>query len=346
MGFTSIPGRPQPAIPEAPADNEAWGRENAGWVRVVAVAGDTMTGPLTLPAVNPVADNEASRKLYVDETAAALQLQIDTLAAGLIYVGAYDVLLDEAIWTLASGLVDGPLPPADAPGIEAGFYLICTSTGTGTGNAPPVILRAGDQLISGGPTGGTAWNVLPVGGQASTTADLVALNPVIPPWNNVQQAIQGLHDLIVATDALARGMVADVQPTEMRITDVTQTWATINVSNLPRNSQRRFLWLCQPNLYQAGGDPRTFSFSVPGIFASNRELIQPGPPAGYPAFQVWLVGTATTDGNGAISMPVTVRRVAGTDVVFLGGGGGITLRSRIQVFDMGAVDFPSPPNLP
>jgi hypothetical protein len=41
--------------------------------------------------------------------------------------------------------------------------------------------------------------VLAVGGGASTTADQVALNPVLPPWNNVQQAVEGVLPLTGGT---------------------------------------------------------------------------------------------------------------------------------------------------
>jgi hypothetical protein len=150
-------------IPDAPSTGILYGRRNANWE----------------PAATP---------LDIDD----LQVQIDALAAGLVYVGAYNVATNFVTWTPSSGLVNGPLPPANAAGIGVGWYVICTTAGTGTGNAPAVAMNVGDQLISGGPTGGTAWSFLPVG-RAVATADLVAMNPAVSGWTNVQLAIEGLN---------------------------------------------------------------------------------------------------------------------------------------------------------
>ena len=53
-------------------------------LKAVAQAGDTMTGPLTLPASDPTLNNHAARKSYVDDSAqAAKQYADDQIAAML-----------------------------------------------------------------------------------------------------------------------------------------------------------------------------------------------------------------------------------------------------------------------
>jgi hypothetical protein len=186
--------------------------------RRVLRAGDTMTGTLILENITPLQNLAAVPKVYVDNADDTLQAQIDALAAGLAYVGAYDAATDQALFTPAVGIPQGPLPPADTTGLLAGYYVICVIAGTGTGNAPPVALRVGDQLISGGPAGGAAWNVLPVGGQASTTADLIPFNPPLPPWNTVQDLAE---ETVVTTGTRAMtaslkfGSVAQTSPTDL-----------------------------------------------------------------------------------------------------------------------------------
>jgi len=53
-------------------------------LKAVAQAGDTMTGPLTLPASDPTLDNQATRKSYVDDNVqAAKQYADDQIEAAL-----------------------------------------------------------------------------------------------------------------------------------------------------------------------------------------------------------------------------------------------------------------------
>ena len=52
-------------IPEAPLDGFAYARMNGNWVRVLPLAGGTMTGPLILSR-DPQIDMEAATKQYVD----------------------------------------------------------------------------------------------------------------------------------------------------------------------------------------------------------------------------------------------------------------------------------------
>ncbi|HEY6371715.1 MAG TPA: hypothetical protein VIX37_14135, partial [Candidatus Sulfotelmatobacter sp.] len=63
MGFGWIGGSGSgggAAFPEAPTDGETWGRRNSDWSRVVAVAGDTMTGRLNIGNPGAVAATQLS----------------------------------------------------------------------------------------------------------------------------------------------------------------------------------------------------------------------------------------------------------------------------------------------
>lgn len=56
-------------IPEAPMDGFVYGRMDGAWVRVLALSGGTMTGPLILSR-DPQQDMEAVTKRYADYVAA------------------------------------------------------------------------------------------------------------------------------------------------------------------------------------------------------------------------------------------------------------------------------------
>jgi hypothetical protein len=138
-------------------------------------------------------------------------------------------------------------------------------------------------------------------------------------------------------DALPQGLVADVQPAEKGINTTSQVWATVAITGLPKSSLRRFLWVLTPQMYAAGTTGRSFSFGVPGMTTGGRELLMPAPVAGgYPGTTYNVIGRALTDANGAVNMDISVQLRSGAAVTFLGSGGGISQRSRIQVFDMGA----------
>jgi hypothetical protein len=66
--------------------------------RYVQVAGDTMTGPLILPAAFPIAPEEATNKAYVDSLAAA---------GTTILVDGVSILGDGRVIPLSVGLVNG-----------------------------------------------------------------------------------------------------------------------------------------------------------------------------------------------------------------------------------------------
>jgi hypothetical protein len=259
----------------------------------VKIAGDTMTGPLTLPAVDPAASDEATRKLYVDTADAALQGQITAVAGGLVYVGAYDVAADLADFTPASGLADGPLPLPNIPGIYRGSFLICTNSGIGTGNAPAVPLERGDFLISGGPGGGPSWNVLPAG-QAQITAGQVALNPIVAGWTDVQQAVEGL-------EAARANLSADLVPMNPAVSGWTDVQAAVEgldakTAGGSTTPERLTGSVSSGNVRLAhfanSAGPNKLSISVAGSRGNARQCIQfdfstqtnLGAPAGSGAF--------------------------------------------------------------
>jgi hypothetical protein len=70
--LVQIPPRGPPGgIPDAPANGVAYGRFNASWTPVLAIAGGTLSGPLVL-AGNPTVALGAASKGYVDAAAALL----------------------------------------------------------------------------------------------------------------------------------------------------------------------------------------------------------------------------------------------------------------------------------
>lgn len=70
-------------IGEAPSDSTTYGRRNAAWSRVVAVAGDTMTGLLVLSA-DPLVALGAATKQYVDNNLASRVAKAGDTMTGLL----------------------------------------------------------------------------------------------------------------------------------------------------------------------------------------------------------------------------------------------------------------------
>ena len=125
-----------------------------------------------------------------------------TLSRGMSYVGHYNGATGVATFVPSMSSLSGPLPPANSAGIDEGDFLVVTDAGVG----PPAV-NVGDQLISGGPTGGPNWIVLPIGHSlASVTAATVPMAPVVSGWATVQAAVEGLN-----TRATAAGAVNQIQ---------------------------------------------------------------------------------------------------------------------------------------
>jgi hypothetical protein len=172
-GFTSIFGGQ--SFADAPVNGETWGRRDAAWARVVAVDGDTMTGPLVLPG-DPIAPQQAATKNYVDTR----------ITGTAQYIGRINAATGICDYTAASGFPDGPVvPAASAPN----GYLICTVAGTiPSGPAVGVVMAVGDWLLSDG----VAWNDVAVG-LVNILASQVEVDPPVASASDVQVALQNLQ---------------------------------------------------------------------------------------------------------------------------------------------------------
>jgi hypothetical protein len=84
------------------------------------------------------------------------------------FAGTYNVQSHFVVWRPSIHRDDGPIPPANAQGISCDWYLVCISSGMGSGNAPSIALRAGDQLIPD-PTGSAVWHILPASDAEAST---------------------------------------------------------------------------------------------------------------------------------------------------------------------------------
>ena len=126
-----------------------------------------------------------------------LHAEILALSNVLVLGGAYDVATD----VVSSGGVvvpNGPLPVAAAA--NTGYYVIVTVGGTGTGNAPAVVMNVGDWIVSTG----TAWTHIPLA-QGTVLAANVGLNPLVMGADNVQDALVALEARVVVTDTSLSG---------------------------------------------------------------------------------------------------------------------------------------------
>lgn len=150
--------------------------------------GGTMTGPLMLPTALPTINEEAAHKLYVDQQDQKLQLQIDVLAEDLVFVGAMAVPTDAGIYTVASGLTNGPLP---APGAAVkGFYVIVTTGGAPpAGNIPAGAYEQHDWIVCDG----AAWFHLEMGVATYVASDIAILPAIGALGANVQTGLTWLE---------------------------------------------------------------------------------------------------------------------------------------------------------
>jgi hypothetical protein len=309
-GFSSIGGAVTGGgIPDAPDDGLLYGRRNEAW--------------------EPAPDYA-----YVDAGDANLQGQINQLAAGLIYCGAYDVANDQGTFTAASGIPNGPLPPANqSPPVTRGEYVVCTSAGIGRGNAPAVPIAVGDQLISGGPGSGPIWQLLPVGG-AAATADAVALNPPIPPWTNVQEAIEGLN---TNTGGALRVVVVNPNEITIPVGNQLQTIYAGNPITMGRGGNSWLGFQFSGNFYQtaAVGSAWTVSWQIQGGPVTPYRWIL---TYHYKGIDITL---GTTGFDLSLMLPVSgsnprveilsVPRAGPQALTYIGAGGGLSDEYRMKL---------------
>jgi hypothetical protein len=158
------------------------------------VANLTTTAKMLVPAINE------------------LDAEILALSGVMKLAGAYNATTDAVIPGSGNEIPAGVLPAAGAA--NEGNYLIVSVAGTGTGNAPPVALGVGDWLASNG----TAWVHIGLA-QPISTADAIALNPVVNAWTTVQEAVEGLYALPVVTDTSLTGTGVTGDPLTVALVD-------------------------------------------------------------------------------------------------------------------------------
>jgi len=127
-------------------------------LKAVAVTGDTMTGPLTLPASDPTLNNHAARKAYVDA-------QIDKLyPIGSIYFclsardpngvlpGTWKLLTEGTFLVSAGGSGDYVL--GSTGGLQKVTLTEAQMPSHGHSYSDGQVVGSGTKIIGGGPTFG------------------------------------------------------------------------------------------------------------------------------------------------------------------------------------------------
>ena len=135
--------------------------------------------------------DELNGDLYIWSGSAWLPV---TITSGeLIFAGTYDANLNEVDSVTAAGAalgltVGGALPAASTTNNR--YYLVVSTSGTGTGNAPAEALAPPDMILSNG----TTWELIDVSGAiAGQTATNISFTPSgNVSSTNVQLAIQEL----------------------------------------------------------------------------------------------------------------------------------------------------------
>ena len=143
-GDTGAAGPPG-GLGEAPSDGKLYGRGDAAWTATVKLAGDTMTGPLSL-AANPAGPMVAAPKQYVDAGDAAVTAAFQSA----------DASIANACLPKAGGTMTGPLTLAGDPAgdFQASTKKYVDSAVAGAGGGIP----AGTFMLfvqSAAPTGWT-----------------------------------------------------------------------------------------------------------------------------------------------------------------------------------------------
>jgi hypothetical protein len=150
---------------------------------VVHLAGDVMTGPLVLHPVNPQNQWDAVPKVYVDNLA---------VGAGRMLIGTINATTGLCNYTVASGIPDGPLVPADQ--VTGGSDIICSVAGTIPAGLPAAgtTMQVGDILISDGQD----WIFIALP-HIPQTADQIGVIPQVFGANNVQDALATAEERVL-----------------------------------------------------------------------------------------------------------------------------------------------------
>jgi len=162
-------------------------------------AGST-SGVVTFPSAQFKGQHffdEINEDLYLWSGSAWLPI---TITSGeLVYAGTYNASTNLVVSRTSAGSAAGftlnaALPAASATNNR--YYVVVSTAGTGTGQAPPVALAPPDLILSNG----TTWDLIDVSN--TLTGTIVASNVSFTPYgepggisaSNVQAAIQELQD--------------------------------------------------------------------------------------------------------------------------------------------------------
>jgi hypothetical protein len=184
--------------------------------RYVETAGDTMSGDLTVETdlhveghafgpLIPTADEHLANKLYVDSH----------ISGTLTLIGTFDASTGQVTFSYASGVPNGPLPPADAT--NENQYVIVSVAGLPPIGPPEtqIICRVGDWWVSDG----TEWLYLPIGGDTIAAIN-VSLIPQAFGEDNVQAAMEAADAQVQDHEARLVAGEAELGDLDDRVTVV------------------------------------------------------------------------------------------------------------------------------
>ena len=137
--------------------------------------------------------DELNGDLYIWSGSAWLPV---TITSGeIIFAGTYDASVNQVDSVTSAGsalglTIGGALPAASTTNNR--YYLVVSTSGTGSGNAPPEALAPPDMILSNG----TTWELIDVSGAiAGQTATNISFTPYGDiSSTNVQAALQELDD--------------------------------------------------------------------------------------------------------------------------------------------------------
>lgn len=152
-----------------------------------------------------------------------LRTEISALSGAIRLVGTYAVPTDTVTPAAGAPITAGALPAAAAT--NEGWYVIVTTAGTGTGNAPHIPLAAGDWLVSTG--SGGAWVHIPTNLSTFAASNVTISALDSQPWTNVQVALQGLF-----TRSITAGNTAVLADHVSVLGDGTSAAATATTGSL------------------------------------------------------------------------------------------------------------------
>jgi hypothetical protein len=136
-----------------------------------------------------------------------LASRITGLQQHIRFVGTVNGTSGAVVAAAGSGATTGPLPAAADPA-NTGWLFIATAAGPGgNANLPAGPIAVGDLIISTG----TTWVLIPLGltTVAAANVSIAALDS--EPWDNVQDALQGIFDeLIRAFSATGTYVAGDI----------------------------------------------------------------------------------------------------------------------------------------